>query len=62
MNFTESLFEQFDAVRTETLQRSHVNMYGDYRLGSLQFGKFNLNTGKKQSEFIRKGEHLKVSI
>lgn len=44
LNYSEPLFEQFDAVRTRTLQKSHVNLYGDYKLGFLKFGKNSFNS------------------
>nr|BAN20656.1 gpi-anchor transamidase [Riptortus pedestris] len=51
LNFSESLFEQFDAVRTEVLSKSHVNLYGDYRLGFTQFG----NLGS-ENDFVSAAE------
>ncbi|XP_066902451.1 legumain [Halyomorpha halys] len=42
MTSSESLFEQFDAIRTSVLQKSHVNLYGDYRVGFYELG-FNFD-------------------
>ncbi|CAH1394349.1 unnamed protein product, partial [Nezara viridula] len=47
---SESLFEQFDAIRTSVLQKSHANLYGDYRVGFYELG---LNFDVKDKNSLR---------
>lgn len=52
MKSSESLFEQFDAIRTSVLQKSHANLYGDYRVGFYEIGlNFDVKDKRIQNQF-----------